>query len=74
MRLKAFLLAVLLVAPTASRVGASGHPQSTPDSGPKVKEKKKIVVVSPEKEIEIDGDEVFVWDDPEVFADLGDLG
>jgi membrane-associated protease RseP (regulator of RpoE activity) len=76
MRLKAFLLAVLLVAPTASRVAASGHPQATPDPQPKAKEKKKIVVVSPEREIVIDGDELIVSgeDEPEFFADLGELG
>ena len=79
MRLKAFLLAILLVAPTASRVAASGHPQAAPNPQPeakeKKKEKKKIVVVAPEQEIEIDGDELFVWgeDEPEFFADLGDL-
>src|SRR5262245_49503230 len=75
MRLKSFLLAVLLVASTASRA-ASGHPQSTtPDPEPKAKEKKKIVVVSPEKKIVVDGDEVLVSgeDEAEVFADLGDL-
>ena len=70
MRLKAVLLAILLVAPTASRVSASGPPE--PDS--KIKEKKKVVVVSPEKEIVVDGDELFVsGEDGELLADLGDL-
>jgi membrane-associated protease RseP (regulator of RpoE activity) len=70
MRLKAVLLAILLAAPTASRVSATGPPE--PDS--RIKEKKKIVVVSPEKEIVVDGDEVFVsGEDGEMFADLGDL-
>jgi membrane-associated protease RseP (regulator of RpoE activity) len=74
MRLKGFLLALLLVAPTASRV-ASAHPQTTPDGEPKVKEKKKIVVVSPEKKIVLDGDELLVEGEGEgdMFADLGDL-
>ena len=87
MRLKALLLALLLIAPTASRVAASGQSTPTPDPAPqakseptqpKVKEKKKIVVVSPEKEIVVDDDGVFMsgegWDDPEMFADLGELG
>ncbi|MET0619996.1 MAG: hypothetical protein ABW056_06945, partial [Thermoanaerobaculia bacterium] len=87
MRLKALLLALLLIAPSASRVAASGQSTPTPDpappakpepSKPKVKEKKKIVVVSPEKEIVVDDDGVFVsgeaWDDPEKFADPGELG
>ena len=82
MRLKAFLLAILLIAPTASRVTASGHPQATPEpeakSKQKVKEKKnkKKIVVSPERKIVIDDDEIVVWDDddePEVIADLGEL-
>ena len=45
---------------------------------PKVKEKRKIVVISPEKEIVVDDDGVFMsgegWDDPEMFADLGEMG
>ena len=85
MRLKALLLALLLIAPTASRVAASGP--STPDpqppakpepTPPKVKKNKKIVVISPEKEIVVDDDGVFMsgegWDDPEMFADLGEMG
>ena len=80
MRLKALLLALLLIAPTASRVAASGQSTPTPDpvpqakaepTQPKVKEKRKIVVVSPEKEIVVDDDG---WDDPEMFADLGVFG
>ena len=68
MRLKALLLALLLIAPTASRVAASGQSTPTPDpqpqakpepAQPKVREKKKIVVISPEKEIVVDDDGVF---------------
>jgi membrane-associated protease RseP (regulator of RpoE activity) len=72
MRLKASLLAALLILPTASRVAAGGAPESTP----KAKEKKKIVVVSPEREIVVDDDGVFVSgeDDAEMFADLRDFG
>lgn len=71
MRLKATLLAALLILPTASRVEAGGAPETTP----KAKEKKKIVVVSPEKEIVVDDDGVFVSgdDDFETFADLRDF-
>ena len=87
MRLKALLLALLLIAPTASRVSASGQSTPTPDpqpqakaepTQPRVKEKKKIVVISPEKEIVVDDDGVFMsgegWDDPEMFAGLGEMG
>ena len=71
MRLKATLLAALLILPTASRVEAGGSPESTP----KPKEKKKIVVVGPERNIVVDDDGVFFSgeDDPEMFADLRDL-
>ena len=74
MRLKALLLALLLVAPTASRVGASGpEPEAPPQK--KQKKEKKIVVQTPEKEIVIDDDGVFLdgEDGPELFADLGDF-
>jgi membrane-associated protease RseP (regulator of RpoE activity) len=71
MRLKAALLAALLIVPTASRVEAGGGPETAP----KAKEKKKIVVVSPEKEILVDDDGVFVSGDEdfETFADLGNF-
>ncbi len=71
MRLKAILPALLLILPTASRVEAGGSPESTP----KPREKKKIVVVSPEREIVVDDDGVFVEgeDGPEMFADLRGL-
>jgi membrane-associated protease RseP (regulator of RpoE activity) len=75
MRLKAILLALLLVAPTASRVAASGNPAPTPE--PETKEKsrkhKKIVVEIPE--ITVDDDKVFLdgEDGPEMLADLGEL-
>ena len=57
--LKTGLLAVLLVMTAASRLEGSGDP--TP--GPKTKKEKKIVVASPDKEIVVDGDRVFVWGD-----------
>ncbi len=72
MRLKAFLLAALLVLPTASRVKAGGGPETAP----KAKEKdKKIVVVSPESEVVVDDDGVFISgdDEGEMFADLHDF-
>ncbi len=71
MRLKASLLAALLILPTASRVEAAGGPETTP----KAREKKKIVVVSPEREIVVGDDGVFVEgdDDGEMFADLRDF-
>src|SRR5450432_2320395 len=69
--LKTVLLALLLVIPTASRLRASGDPPSPPQE-----KKKRIVVTSPEKEIVVDGDSVFVWNDdgdPEMLADFPDL-
>lgn len=74
MRLKALLLALLLVAPTASRVRASGpEPEAKPEK--KQKKEKKVVVESPQQKIVIDDDGVFVdgEDGPELFADLGDF-
>jgi len=74
MRLKAVLLALLLVAPTASRVAASDpEPAAKPEK--KQTKEKKIVVESPEKTIVIDDDGVFLEgeDGPELFADLGDF-
>jgi len=71
MRLKASLLAALLILPTASRVEAGG----APETNPKAKEKKKIVVVSPEREVVVDDDGVFLSGDVdgEMFADLRDF-
>ena len=83
MRLKALLLALLLVAPTASRVAASGNPAPTPDpevkdkTKEKTKKQKKIVIQVPDQEIVVDDDGVFLEgegeDGPEMFADLGDF-
>jgi membrane-associated protease RseP (regulator of RpoE activity) len=53
MRLKAFLLAILLIAPTASRVAASGPPPTPPDPEPKIKEKNRIVVELPDIDTEM---------------------
>lgn len=69
--IKAALLATLLILPTASRVHASG-----PEPTPKSKEKKKIVIEMPEKEVRVDDDGVFVWgedDGSEFMADLRGL-
>lgn len=77
MRLKAFLLALLLVAPTASRVAASGNPSPTPDAQiqekSKEKKHKKIVVEIPE--VTVDDDAIFLEgeDGPEMLADLSEL-
>ncbi len=70
--LKMALLAILLVLPTASRLKAGSEP--APAS--KAKKEKRIVVASPEKEIVVDGDNVFVWGDDEdsdTIADLQDM-
>jgi membrane-associated protease RseP (regulator of RpoE activity) len=82
MRLKAILLALLLVATTASRVAASGNPSPTPDQDvedktkEKTKKEKKIVIKVPDQEIVLDGDDMFLEgeDGPEMLADLGDFG
>ncbi len=68
--MKASLLAVLLILPTASRMEA-GAPEAAPSSG----EKKTVVVVSPEPEVVVDDDGAFFEgeDGPETFADLRDL-
>lgn len=76
------LLAPLVLVSTASRLSASGD-------APVPKEKKKIVIESPEKQVVVDGDRVWISDDagegagwmegdgefvgPEVFADLPDF-
>jgi membrane-associated protease RseP (regulator of RpoE activity) len=82
MRLKAFLLALLLVAPTASRVAASGHSRPEPEPDPqaeagekKTSKEKRIVVQVPDQEIVVDDDGIFVSgeDGPEMSADLGEL-
>jgi membrane-associated protease RseP (regulator of RpoE activity) len=66
------LLVPLLLLSAASRLSATGEPGPT--------EKKKTVVIGPEKRIVVDGDRVIVWDDadpdvvaPEVIADLPDF-
>jgi membrane-associated protease RseP (regulator of RpoE activity) len=72
-RLKIALLALLLVVPTASRVSGGDDPNPAPRAR---KEKKKIVVATPEREIVVDDDGVFLrsdGEDPEVFAGLDDL-
>jgi membrane-associated protease RseP (regulator of RpoE activity) len=79
MRWKASLLALLLLAPTASRVAATGNPTPTPESEikekpkEKVRKHKKVVVEIPE--IVVDDDRVFLEgeDGPEMLADLGEL-
>lgn len=74
------LLAPLVLVSTASRLSASGDAP---------REKKKIVIESPEREVVVDGDRVWISDDagegagwmdgqgeivgPEVFADLPDF-
>ena len=69
---KIALLVPLVLVPAASRLSAGG-------GRPDAKEKKKIVIASPEKEIAIDGDRVVVWDDadgpfaPEFWAGFPDF-
>ena len=61
-------LALLLLVCPASRLQAGGDDPATP------KEKKRIVIHSPEKSVVVDGDRVILWngDDPEMIADLAE--
>jgi membrane-associated protease RseP (regulator of RpoE activity) len=69
-RLKIALLALLLVVPTASRVSAGDDPTPPPKAH---KEKKKIIVKTPDG-VFVDGDFDFDFDfDPELYADFGDF-
>ena len=68
--LKIPLLVLLVLAPTASRLAASGDPLE-----PK-KKKSKTVITTPEKQVVVDGDRIVVWndgDDPEIVANLPDF-
>ena len=77
--LKTALLAILLVLPTASRLQAKdGEPTPAPNEKKekKAQKEKQVVIVTPDEDVVVDGDGVFVWngnEDPEVFADLEDL-
>jgi len=80
------LLSTLLLVPSASRLRADGDPPTPPTPpqaaaapeapvppAPPAKRKKRVIVTAPEKEIVMDGDRVFVWNDgdgPEAFADM----
>ena len=83
------LLSTLLLVPSASRVRADGDPPTPPTPpqaatapeapeapvppAPPARHRKRVVVTAPEKEIVVDGDRVFVWNDedaPEAFADM----
>lgn len=80
------LLSTLLLIPSASRVRADGDPPIPPTPpqaaaapeapvppAPPAKRSKRVIVSAPEKEIVVDGDRVFVWNDddaPEAFADM----
>ena len=83
---KTVLLSTLLLVSSASRVRAEGDPPTPPappqaaaapeapvPPAPPAKRKKRVIVTAPEKEIVVDGDRVFVWNDgdtPEAFADM----
>lgn len=70
--LKAALLSIVLVLPSASRLKANGD--HTP--APREKKEKKVVIAAPDEEVIVDGDNLFVWngdEDPEFVADLEDL-
>jgi len=77
-RLTIALLALLLVAPTASRISAADDPTPPPKAH---KEKKKVVVKTPDEKVFVGDDDVFVdgnfnfdFDfDPELFAGVGDF-
>ncbi|MEX1245264.1 MAG: PDZ domain-containing protein [Thermoanaerobaculia bacterium] len=67
--LKAALLSIVLVLPSASRLKANGDPTPAP-------REKKVVIAAPDEEVIVDGDNLFVWngdEDPEILADLEDL-
>ena len=80
------LLSTLLLLPSASRLRADGDPPTPPappqaaappaapaPPAPPAKHRKRVIVTAPEKEIVVDGDRVFVWNDddaPEAFADM----
>ncbi len=72
-RLQIALLALLLVVPTASRVSAGDDPTHPPKVHKE--KKKKVVVKTPEQEIVVGDDGLFVEGDfdPELFADLNDF-
>jgi len=89
--LKTTLLAALLIAPPAAFVRAGDPPAPpAPPAAPQAvpappeapappdapRRRRKVVVASPEKEIVVDGDRVWVWGDenaPEALADLEGL-
>lgn len=80
------LLSTLLLVPSASRVRAVGDPPIPPTPpqaaaapeapvppAPPARRKKRVIVTAPEKEIVVDADRVFVWndgEDPEAFAEM----
>ena len=82
--LKTALLAILVVLPPASRLQAK---DGDPTPAPKEKKEKHVVITTPEEDIVVDGDGMFVWngdedpemfvwngdEDPETFADLEDF-
>jgi hypothetical protein len=83
--LKTTLLAALFLVPPASLLRASDPPEQpappeapappAPPEAPRMRT-RKIVVASPEKEIVVDGDRVFIrddGDDADVMANLDDL-
>jgi hypothetical protein len=69
--LKTILLAALLIASPASRLRA----RDDPGAAPQPEEKKKIVIASPEPEIVVDEDGVFVSgdEDGEIRAEMPDF-
>ncbi len=74
--LKAALLAILLVLPSASRLQA-GSGDATPEPRDRKEEKeKRVVIAAPNEEVIVDGDNLFVWngdDDPAILADFEDF-
>lgn len=71
--LKTALLAILLVLPSASRVQAK---DGDPTPAPKQEKRKQVVIATPDEDVVVDGDGLFVWngdEDPEMVADLEDF-
>lgn len=90
--LKTTFVAALLIVSAASRVRATGDPQTpsapaapqaapappaaTAPPAPPTKKTRRIVVSSPEKEVVVDGDRVYIWgddDEPGMIADIEGL-
>ncbi len=76
--LKTALVAILVVLPSASRLQANGDPTPTPGEKKEktVKKERQVVIATPDEDIVVDGDNLFLWngdESPEILADLEDF-